>query len=139
MTKFRALATLLLALVSVVACSQTNASADALAPPTPAMPSHWSVISDISFSAADIRPVSASLGAQVSALRNTTYNAGGRTVKLNTIVAATPGDADSIMRALGKMKPEEWFLRRGLLIYEFVGSNDAIPEMRKARDLLVAH
>jgi len=139
MTNFRTLATLLLALVSALACSQTEASADALAPPTPAMPSHWRVISDINFAAADIRPVSANLGAKVSALRNTTYDAGGRTVKLNTIVAASSGDADSIMRALGKMKTEQWFLRRGLLIYEFVGSNDAIPELHKGRDLLIAH
>ena len=139
MTNFRSLTSLLLAFVLALACSRTDASADALAPPTPAMPSHWRVISDISYTAADIRPVSASLGAKVSALRNTTYSAGGPKIKLNTIVAATPADADSIMRALGNMKPEEWFLRRGLLIYEFVGSNDAIPEMRKARDLLVAH
>ncbi len=139
MTNFRSLTSLLLALVLVLACSQTDASADALAPPTPAMPSHRRVNTDISYTAADIRPVSASLGAKVSALRNTTYSAGGPKIKLNTIVAATPADADSIMRALGNMKPEEWFLRRGLLIYEFVGSNDAIPEMRKARDLLVAH
>ncbi len=106
------------------------------APPTPSMPAHWSVISDINFAAADIRPVSASLGAQVSALRNTTYRVGGGRVKLNTIVAATPADADKIMQALGKMKPPEWFMRRGLLIYEFVGGNDTIPEMRKGRSLL---
>jgi hypothetical protein len=139
MTNFRTLAILLLALVSVVACSQTAASADALAPPTPAMPSHWRVISDINFAAADIRPVSANLGAKISALRNTTYDAGGRTIKLNTIVAATSGDADSITEALWKTKPEQWFLRRGLLIYEFVASNDAIPELHKGRALLLAH
>ena len=127
---------LLLALAASFACSQSHASSNAEAPPAPAMPAHWSVISDVSFGAADIRPVAAQLGAEVSALRNTTYEASGRTVKLNTIVAATAGDADSIMRALGKMKPPEWFLRRGLVIYEFVGSNDAIPEMRKGRALL---
>ncbi len=128
---------LLAATVAVVgACSETTGASGAGAPPTPAMPAHWKVISDIDFAAADIEPVAQSLGAAVSALRNTTYDVGGKQVKLNTIVAATPTDADSIVAALGKMKPEEWFLRRGLLVYEFVGSNAAIPEMREGRALL---
>ena len=134
--KSRALVILLLAIFATPICTQSNAAAAAEAPPTPAMPAHWTVTSDINFASDDIRSVGANLGARLSALRNTTYNVGGRTVKLNTIVAATAGDADSVMRALGKAKPSEWFLRRGLVIYEFVGPNDAIPEMRKARDLL---
>ena len=78
------------------------------------------------------------LGAAITALRNTTYEVGGSAFKLNTIVAESPADADEIMRALAKMKPTEWFLRRGLVIYEFVGPNDVIPEMRKGRALLAA-
>ncbi len=137
----RPIATTILFLVCVatLACSEPNASTTGDAPPTPAMPSHWNVISDIDFGPVDIRPVSVSLGANVKALRNTTYDISGKRIKLNTIVATTPEDADSIMMAIGKMKPEEWFVRRGLLIYEFVGSNDVIPEMRKGRELLAQH
>ena len=124
--------------VAVGACSQANSSSGAGAPPTPAMPAHWKVISDIDFAAADIQPVAQNLGAAVSALRNTTYDVGGKQIKLNTIVAATPSDADSIVAALGKMKPAEWFLRRGLLVYEFVGSNATIPDMREGRALLAS-
>ncbi len=123
---------------AVAACSQTNTASGAGAPPTPAMPAHWKVISDIDFAAADIQPVARNLGAAVSALRNTTYDVGGKQVKLNTIVAATPTDADSIVAALRKMKLEEWFLRRGLLVYEFVGSNATIPDMREGRALLAS-
>ena len=131
-----ALCLVLFTLGPAVACSQSTATVDVEAPATPAMPSHWRVISDISFAAADIRPVAAKLGAEISALRNTTYDVDGRRVKLNTIVAATTADANVIVRALGKMKPEEWFLRRELVIYEFVGPNDAIPEMHMGRALL---
>ncbi len=97
------------------------------------MPKRWRVISDINFEAADIRPVSVQLGAKVSALRNTTYDINGKRLKLNTIVAATTGDADAIVAALGKIKPKEFFLRRGLIIYEFVGGDDTNREMRKGR------
>jgi len=101
------------------------------------MPAHWTVVSDENFAAVDIAPVAASLGAEVSALRNTTYDVGGKPVKLNTIVAATATDADAIMAALGKMKPEEWFIQSGLIIYEFVGADDVQSEMRAGRTLLM--
>ena len=68
MTNLRSLRSLLLTIFVALAGLQTDASADALAPPSPAMPSHWRVISDISYTAADIQPVSAALGAKVSAL-----------------------------------------------------------------------
>jgi hypothetical protein len=102
------------------------------------MPSHWKVTSDIDFAAVDIEPVARRLGGQISALRNTTYDVGGKQVKLNTIVAATDADAHSIMEALGAMKSEEAFVRRGRIIYEFVGSNDVLPEIREGRALLIS-
>jgi hypothetical protein len=36
----------------------------------PAMPAHWKITSDVSFSAADIEPVAARLGGAIAALRN---------------------------------------------------------------------
>ena len=135
MSDHRALAHALLAIAiaAAMACSPPNESPSAEAPATPKMPKRWRVTSDINFSATEIRPVSDQLGAKVSALRNTTYDIKGKRLKLNTIVAATAADADAIVAALGKMKPKEFFLRRGLIIYEFVGSDDTIPEMRKGR------
>lgn len=102
------------------------------------MPSHWKVVSDIDFGPADIAPVAQRLGGKVSALRNTTYDVGGRQVKLNTIVAATEADADSIMEALTAMKSAEAFVRRGRTIYEFVGTNEVLPEIRKGRAILLS-
>jgi hypothetical protein len=102
------------------------------------MPSDWKVTSDIDFAAADIEPVAQRLGGRISALRNTTYDVGGKPVKLNTVVAATDADADSIMAALEAMKSEEALVRRGRIIYEFVGTNDVLPEIRKGRALLLS-
>ena len=140
MTESRALVcfSLAIALAFALACDRVTGSASAAAPPTPAMPSHWKVTSDIDFAAADIEPVAQKLGGKVSALRNTTYDVGGKLVKLNTIVGATDADADSIMEALRGMKSEEAFVRRDRIIYEFVGANDVLPEIRAGRALLLA-
>ena len=91
MTDSRALVcfSLVITLAFALACDRMTGSASAAAPPTPAMPSHWKVTSDIDFAAADIAPVAQKLGGKVSALRNTTYDVGGKQVKLNTIVAAS--------------------------------------------------
>ena len=140
MTDSRALVcfSLAITLAFALACDRMTGSASAAAPPTPAMPSHWKVTSDIDFAAADIAPVSQRLGGKVTALRNTTYDVGGKQVKLNTIVAASDADADSIMEALKAMKSEEAFVRRGRTIYEFVGTNDILPEIRNGRALLLS-
>jgi len=140
MTDSRALVCfgLVITLAFALACDRPIGSASAAAPPTPAMPSHWKVISDIDFAAVDIEPVAQRLGGEISALRNTTYDVGGKQVKLNTIVAATDADADSIVEALKGMKSEEAFVRRGRIIYEFVGTNDVLPEIRDGRALLLS-
>ena len=126
--------TFIVALATVAACSSSEEIAEA--PAAPPMPANWSVVSDQTFAPAEIKPISESLGGEVSALRNTLYDVEGKSIKLNTIVAATADDADRIYAAVGKMKPEEWFLRDDLIIYEFVGNNDVIPEMRAGRALL---
>ena len=129
---------LLITLAFALSCDGLAGSASAGAPPTPPMPPHWKVTSDIDIGAADNEPVAKRLGGQVSALRNTTYDVGGKQVKLNTIVAATDGDADAIMEALEAMKSEEALVRRGLIIYEFVGTNDVLPEIRGGKALLLS-
>ena len=43
-----------------------------------------------------------------------------------------------VMKALEAMKSEEAFVRRGRTIYELVGANDVLPEIRAGRALLLA-
>ena len=47
-------------------------------------------------------------------------------------------DAGKIMVSLKTIKPPEFFLRQGLTIYEFVGANDVIPDIRAGRAHLQA-
>ncbi len=122
----------LLAIALGVAC----ASGESKAPPAPQMPDAWQVISDEDFAPNEIRVVSDRLGAELSALRNTTYDVAGERVKLNILVSASDEDAEKIVAALSEMKPEEFFWREERLVFEFVGSNASIPAIREARALL---
>ena len=125
--------TLVVALFAVAACSS---SAGVEAPPAPTVPDHWTISSDVSFVPADIRPVAEALDANVTALRNTVYDVGGKRVQLNTIVAATSADADAVVAALVRVKPAEFAIRHDLIVYEFVGADDVLGEIRAARALL---
>jgi len=116
-----------------VACVDTAPAGVAEAPPSPAMPESWRVISDVAFSSADIAPVARRLGGEIAALRNTAYDAQGKRVQLNLIVAADEANAVAIEEAIHGLKPAEFVLRRGLRVYEFVGTDEAIPEMRAGR------
>ena len=119
--------------VVFVAGFVNQAAASAQAPAAPTMPTGWKVTSDQSFAQAAIKPISDRLGGTVTALRNTVYDVNGKPVKLNTIVTASEVDADKIMASLQAMKPAEFMLRQGLIIYEFVGTNDVIPDIRTGR------
>ena len=94
--------------------------------------------SDEAFESADIQPVARRLGGEVISLRNTLYTVSGKPVKLNTIVTASSKDADKIMFRLRKSKPDDFILRNGVTIYEFVGTNDVIPDMRAGKAHLQA-
>jgi hypothetical protein len=108
------------------------------APAAPKMPSSWRVTSDMSFIAADIEPISKRLGGLVAKLRNTTYDVEGKPIKLNTIIAATPEDADKIMASLRSKKPDDFLHRNGLTIYEFVGTDYVIPDIHAGKVFLQA-
>ena len=116
--------------------SATVTAAPSVASPT--MPSSWTVISDVSFSAADIEPVAARLGGAIAALRNTIYAVEGKRVQLNTILAIDEENADKIMNSLRSIKSEAGLFRRGLTIYEFVGPNDVLPQIRAGKAYLEA-
>jgi len=118
----------------VIACGYpAPAALVSEAPPAPSMPEGWRATSDESFSAIDIRPIAGRLGGEIAALRNTVYDVEGKRVQLNLIVAADEASAEAIVEALHGMKPADFVLRQGLRIYEFVGKDEAIPEMRAGR------
>ena len=125
-----------MSMVLLVAACSGGKSADST-PPAPAMPEDWKVVADQAFSAADIAPVSERLGGEVLALRNTDYNVGGKSVRLNLIVVSDSANADVVMTTLRGMKPDFGLLRKGLTIYEFVAKDDAIPAVRTGKAHLV--
>lgn len=133
-TRLRLLA--LLGLFGAVLAGCGGASAEP--PAAPAMPSGWTVTSDDVISAANVAPVAEQLGVEISALRNTVYDVGGKRVQLNTLVVSDEANAGLALAALGRLKPEEFFFRRGLTVYEFVASDDAIADVRAARTHLEA-
>jgi hypothetical protein len=97
------------------------------------MPADWKVTSDMSFPPGQIEPIAERLGGEIAALRNTVYEVNGKRVQLNTIVARDAASADQIMSSLREMKPDDFLLRKGLTLYEFVGKNEAQPEMRAGK------
>ena len=79
------------------------------------------------------------LGAKLTGLRNTMFDVGGKRVKVNTLVASDATSAQALMTNLGTTKPEEFLLRVGLYIYEFVCTNDAIPDARVGKKHLAGN
>ena len=131
-------ATRAVAWAGVVWWGLLGASGSAAAPPTdtppaPEMPSHWKVVADVDVPETQIEAIERTLGASISALRNTRYDVDGGRLQINTILARDAESAESLWSALREVKSEELLLRRGLVIYEFVGSNDMIPFMREGR------
>jgi hypothetical protein len=121
------------ALAIAIAFALASAAAWAEAPAAPQMPSHWHVAYDFEVPPDQVAAIEAKLGAEISALRNTAYDVRGKRVRINTIVAPDVESADALMRGLLRMKSELALLRKGLLIYEFVGTNDVLPEIREGR------
>ena len=117
----------------VAACSKKEAAASSVAPAAPTMPTHWQVTSDISFPTGQIKPIAERLGGDMTALRNTVYDVNGKRVQLNTLVATDAANADRIMVSLREIKSDIALLRRGLIIYEFVGKNDVLPDIRAGK------
>ena len=69
----------------------------------------------------------------MEALRNTIYDVNGKRVQLNILVATDESNADKIMASIRKMKSDIALLRNGVVIYEFVGKNDVLPDIRAGK------
>jgi len=99
----------------------------------PEMPADWKVVSDFQVPAGQVKPMSENLGADLSSVRNTVYDVRGKRVQLNVLVAPNAESAEKLMAKLMSMKSAEALLRKDLIVYEFVGQNDVLPEIAEGR------
>jgi hypothetical protein len=100
------------------------------------MPMHWKVVSDFSVPTEQVKAISIKLGANLSSVRNTIYDVIGKRVQINVIVARDSVNAEKLMMKLKSIKAEEALLRKGLVIYEFVGLNDVLSVIAEGREYL---
>ena len=103
------------------------------APPAPAMPAGWTVTSDFDVPADQTRSIARKLGVELTSLRNTVYDVEGNRVQLNVLIVPDAANADAAMNSLRSIKSEIALLRKGLVIYEFVGENDVLPLITAGR------
>ena len=120
-------------LVCFVACSADGSEPISKAPPAPEMPADWKVVSDFDVPAEQAKPIAQKLGVTLSSLRNTLYDVNGKSVQLNVIITSDQANADKLMAKLKTMKGEVALLRKGLIVYEFVGKNDVLPLIAEGR------
>lgn len=102
-------------------------------PPLPEMPAHWQMVSDLQVPAEQVKEMSVKLGAQLTAVRNTMYSVNGKPVQLNVIVLPDEYNAEKLMAGLKAIKSAEALLRKGTIVYEFVGKNDVLPSIAEGR------
>jgi hypothetical protein len=123
-------------LVLVFACAKKEATQGAPGSAPPTLPTHWTLEKDMSFGGAELEQVGAELGGSLSALRNTDYKVNGKSIRVNTIVAMDEQQAELVAEGLSRIKPQEFWVRDGLVFYEFVGNDQALEEIREGRDFL---
>lgn len=102
-------------------------------PQLPVMPAHWKIISDFQAPPEQVTIISNRLGANLKSVRNTIYDVEGKRVQINVTVSSDAGSAELLMTKLRSMKTEEALLKKGLVIYEFVGQNDVLPLIAEGR------
>jgi|GEM_PF-1015279 len=113
------------------------AAAAEVVPPAPAFDG-WVLKQDVEVQREKIDAIEARLDGKIKSLRNATYEVKGKTVQVNVIVPRDGAEADKIYRALAKLKPLWAVVRKADVVYEFVGPNKAVNEMKKAHDQLAA-
>ena len=119
------------------ACSPNNGTSQTgEVPSAPEMPAHWTVTSDFQVPVEQVKAMSKKLGADLSSVRNTVYDVQGKRVQINVIITPDPGNAEKLMTKLRSMKVEEALLRKDLIVYEFVGKNDVLPQIAEGRRYL---
>jgi hypothetical protein len=104
----------------------------------PKMPGHWKVISDYHVPVEQVKTMSSKLGVNLSSVRNSVYEVNGKRLQINVIATPDPGITEKLMTKLKSMKSEEALVRKGLIVYEFVGKNDVLPLIAEGRQHLVS-
>ena len=124
----------------LTACSKTGADgAGEVAPASPALAAGWKVQEDNApkHNEREFLEIEGRLQGRVKAMRITTYEVEGKRVQLITIVPLSAAEGDKIYRILANTKQPWSYVRKGELLYEFVGPAEAEKEITAAHDLLV--
>ena len=102
------------------------------------MPSSWTTKADQTFAhnQREFLETEGRLEGRIRALRVTAYDVGGHAVRLHTIVPLNTAEGDKMFRILANKKPAWAYVRKGDLLYEFAGSEEAADEIRTAADAL---
>ena len=120
------------------ACSRSStigAAASDAVPPAPAFDG-WIIKSDTVIAHDKIGAVAARLGANVKGLRNVTYEVKGKTIQVNVIAAPDSTEANKVYVSLTTAKAPWAAVRKGDVVYEFVGQNDVMQDIKTAHDKL---
>jgi multidrug efflux pump subunit AcrA (membrane-fusion protein) len=121
-------------------CSKSSTGTEQSAdtpPPAPAFDG-WVVKTDVVVPSGKRTEVESRLEGKIKALRNVVYEVQGKKVQINVIVAQDTNEADKIFRILANKKPAWAYVRKGDVLYEFVGQNESMPDIQKAHDQLSA-
>ena len=122
---------------SAIALASSIALADSGAPMPAPVPWTWTVQWDMVAPQGDLVGFSAKLGGRLTGLRNTRFDVGGgRTVQINALVAESRAAADAIFASVTRTKPSEFVVRRGNVVFEFVGKNEVLPQIQQAASML---
>jgi len=116
-------ACVLLFLVIAGGC-QKSAELSAGTIPAPQMPPEWKVVDDFLVTASELKQFSSRMNADLVGVRNTSFDVQGLRVQVNTVVAASPADAEHVMDYMKGIKSEQALLLRGTTVYEFVGTSE---------------
>ncbi len=98
----------------------------------------WVVKKDTVVPRKKVTPIETKLGGKIKSLRNTEYEVNGKKLQVNVLVAADATAGDALRQGLTKGKAEWAVVRKGDVLYEFVGKNDSIDDMKKAAATLAA-
>ena len=97
------------------------------------MPPDWKVTADFEVPPKQVENIEDKLDVKLSSVRNTIYDVNGKKVQLNVIITPDSANADKLMAKLREMKGEIALLRKKLIVYEFVGTNDVLPIISAGR------
>lgn len=115
---------------------QTASAQESVEVPTPDMPVGWEVTEDFLVTQTELAQFSTAMGTTLVGARNTIFDVDGQTVQVNTVIVANEIDAEQVWTFMTNAKPEQFLLRRGLTVYEFVGTDAVLLLIEQGRQYL---